>query len=633
VRRKAAIALAAVAAIVGGAALVLSHGRGSDPAPSQSPGAVGAPASKAVVAPPRASAAARHRGHRVHGARVARRRGSIDRRHVLVRFRAGTSRAARAAIVLRLGASVANVLGPERVAVLRLPRGRAVEAALEHLRRHGAVEFAEPNRVYTIDAVPDDPGFGSLWGLDNTGQANGLADADMDVPEAWDRLGLGGAGGVWPTGAFAVGVIDSGIDANHEDLAGKVAGSCSSALVGTGQLTPGCVDDNGHGTLVSGTIAATGNNSAGVVGMAPQSRVYPCKALDSTGSGYDIDIAACVNEIVAHRSTDNIRVISMSFGDYSTSSALSSAVEYAWQNGILVIAAAGNEKIGTEYPAGYLHAVSVAATDRRDAHASFSNVNPDVEIAAPGVEITSTVPTYPTSDLWNLDGYAAADGTSLSTPYVAAVAAMIAARTGKTGQALRDVLDSSVDDLGPAGRDQQFGFGRINACLALGGSCKYRGKSTSKTPTPHAYRPAQYQIVQGKVWSGRGALSRLFADDAQRLQIAGEHPGSQYVSDFYATVSATRPASLTRIRVDYDGNVTRAASSLRLLLYNWSSKSWTTVYSKSSAWTSDRGVQWSTTSAPARFVSATGAVRLRVQAKSGASVRTRTDLTRVTLTY
>jgi len=607
--------------------------------------------------------------------------GRRDPRRVLVRFRPGTSAAERAAFRRETGATLEHRLRPENIDVLLLPRGKSVDAALARYRRDRRIALAEPNRIYTIQARPNDPFFpgngasasSDLWGLSNTGQAGGLSDADVDAPEAYDRLGLGASSGVWPTADFAVGVVDTGIDASHPDLAGKAIQPCSSALAGGGKLISGCADDHGHGTHVAGTIAAVGNNGQGVVGVAPEARIYACKALDATGSGSDADVAACMNDVVDHRDTYHIRVLSMSLGGTGTSTALSGAVDYAWNHGVLVVAAAGNDQEKTpgvtEYPAGYAHAVSVGATDRNDRHASFSNANADVEVSAPGVDIISTVPTYPTGDIWDPSGYMALDGTSMATPHAAAVAALIAWRTGKSGQALRDALDASVDDLGAAGRDSQFGFGRVNACVALGGGCTYRGvaanttppmattptstspPSTTPTSTPpastapvrpapapaapvaRAYAPRSFRVLSGT--AAPGSARRLSSNDSTRLEIAGRRSGSGYVSDSYAATSVPVAArtSLRRLSVDYDGNVSRAGSGLRLLVYDWSARRWSSVYLASRATTRDRSVRWSTARLPARFLSSAGEIRFRIRGSSRGGFRTRTDLVRFTVEY
>lgn len=555
----------------------------------------------------------------------------------MVRFRPGTSAAGRLAFRRAIHATASRALGPERVEVLTLPRGQAVDAALASYRHDRRIALAEPNRRYTTQTTPNDPFFSTLWGLDNTGQSGGLTDADIDGPEAYGRMGFPSGGGAWPVQNFAVGVIDTGVDTTHEDLAGKIIQPCRSALTGSGAFTPGCLDDDGHGTHVVGTIAAAGNNGKGIVGVAPGARVYPCKALDSAGSGFDADIAACINDIVAKRDTYNIRVISMSLGGTDTSSILSDAVRYAFSHDVLVVAAAGNDSnTSVEYPAGYADAVSVGATDRHDAHASFSNSNSDVEVSAPGVSILSTVPTYPTADMHDASGYMRVSGTSMATPHAAAVAALISWRTGKRGQALREALDASVDDLGPRGRDPQFGFGRVNACLALGGLCSYRGTPPSASaigpatvPVTRTYRPSSLLVLSGKSY---GSVRRLFGNDSSRLDVTSRHTGSSYVSDFYAatTVPAAARAKVHGLGVTYDGNASRI-SGLRLLVYDWSARQWRTIYRARQAGTRDKSINWTTTRVPARFFSSGGTLRVRIRGAGSRALRTRTDLVRFTV--
>ena len=220
-----------------------------------------------------------------------------------------------------------------------------------------------------------------------------------------------------------------------------------------------CADDNGHGTHVAGTITANANNGIGVAGVSFNSPLSICKALGGPlGTGSTADVANCITW--AH--DKGAKVISMSLGG-GASTTLKSAVDYAWANGgangTVLVAAAGNDGDATlNYPAAYPNVVSVAATDDHDARASFSNANADVEVAAPGVDVTST---------WNDGGYNTISGTSMATPHVAGVTALIRARyPSATAAQIVAKLDGAVDDLGAAGRDSSFGFGRVNLLQA-----------------------------------------------------------------------------------------------------------------------------------------------------------------------
>jgi thermitase len=321
------------------------------------------------------------------------------------------------------------------------------------------VAYAEPNYILRTTATPNDPMFVDEYGLHNTGQTGGRADADIDAPEGWDAAGLG----AFPnSGGTRVGIVDTGIDRSHPDLAGKTAACATSYSSGTFMLGGQCADDNGHGSHVAGTIAANTNNGQGVAGVAPNSALVICKALaTAAGTGLTTDIANCIN----WTANQNVKLISMSLGG-GDNATLKTAVQNATNRGVLLIAAAGNDGDATlNYPAAYPEVMSVAATTDRDERASFSNANADVEIAAPGDAVVSTY----TGGL-----YMSLSGTSMATPHVAGVASVVFWRNpGASAASVRSTLTSTADDLGSAGRDATFGFGRVNLCRAAGGACTY----------------------------------------------------------------------------------------------------------------------------------------------------------------
>jgi thermitase len=367
---------------------------------------------------------------------------------VIVKYASGATAkqrsavADRAAVLQRVGTITAS--GAQVVRVSGDPA-----AAAATLGRSSAVEYAEPNVELHALAIPNDAQFGRLWGFNN---AN---DTDIDAPEGWDAGGLGAfpaAGGV------KVGIVDTGIDNAHEDLVGKRV-DCGSASTLFGTVSSGsCADDNDHGTHVAGTIAAKANNGVGVAGVAFNSSLGICKALNALGSGSTAGVANCITWLAQH----GAKVISLSLGG-GASTTLQTAVRNAYNNGngALIVAAAGNDGDATlNYPAAYAEVVSVAATDSNDARASFSNANSDVEIAAPGVSVLSTK---------RGGGYVAFSGTSMATPHVSGVAALIWGKNPSlTALQVRSKLDASVDDKGAAGRDPSYGFGRVNLAKALG---------------------------------------------------------------------------------------------------------------------------------------------------------------------
>jgi thermitase len=386
------------------------------------------------------------------GAGVASAAPRYDRDTLIVKYRdrapaAQRSLAARTAGVLDtlgrltgLGAQVVRVTGDPAAVAARL-------------KRSPAVVYAEPNYILKATATPNDPLYPSQYGL-----------SAISAPQGWDAAGLG----AFPTtGGAKIGIVDTGIDAGHPDLAGAVvdcAGVRSTGinllgltLLDDPTLVPGrCADDNGHGTHVAGIAAARANNARGVAGVAFNSPLAICKALDSRGSGTLAAIANCI----AYLSAQGAKVISMSLSTAANPRTLADAVSAATDAGALLVAAAGNDgSAATVYPANYPQVVSVAAIDRANAHAAFSNANPDVELSAPGVDILST---------YLGGGYSTLSGTSMATPYVAGAAAIVAARNPGGGPAAwRAKLDGAVDDLGPSGRDPQFGFGRVNVRKAV----------------------------------------------------------------------------------------------------------------------------------------------------------------------
>lgn len=257
---------------------------------------------------------------------------------------------------------------------------------------------------------------------------------------------------------ITIAVIDTGIDYNHPDLKTNVIGGISFV-----RKIRSFMDDNGHGTHVAGTIAAL-NNSIGVVGVAPDAKLLGVKVLDRTGSGYMSWVIAGIDW--AADPANNVDVITMSLGG-GPSEALNTSVNNAYKLGIVVVAAAGNENGAIIYPAAYASAIAVTATDSSNIRASFSNYGPEAELAAPGVSIYST---------WKGGGYNTISGTSMATPHVTGVVALMLANpescntddiVGCTPSEVRTKLQNSAKDLGDSGWDKYFGYGLVNAYNAL----------------------------------------------------------------------------------------------------------------------------------------------------------------------
>jgi subtilisin len=298
------------------------------------------------------------------------------------------------------------------------------EAAAEALKQNPNVAYVEEDQMaYAI-------GQSTPWGITHI-KANQV--------HATGNTGSG----------VKVAILDTGIDASHEDL--NVQGGASFVAGEPNALT----DGNSHGTHVAGTVAAL-NNTAGVIGVAHSASLYAVKVLDSSGSGTYSGIIQGIEWAVAN----NMDVINMSLGGSSGSTALQQACDNAYNSGVLVVAAAGNS--GTKgkrntigYPAKYASVMAVGAVDSNNTRASFSSVGSELEVMAPGVNILSTVPG---------NGYDSYNGTSMASPHVAGAAALVMA--GNPGLSNVQVRQKLVNTAIPLGDAFYYGKGVIDVYAA-----------------------------------------------------------------------------------------------------------------------------------------------------------------------
>jgi thermitase len=357
------------------------------------------------------------------------------------------------------------------------------DAAAEELSHQRAVDYVEPNYILHAHRLANDRFFGEQWGLRNIGQYGGKPGADIHASEAWDVT----------TGAnVTVAVIDTGIDYAHPDLAPNMWTNPADPANGIDDDHNGFVDDihgadfvdedsnptddAGHGTHVAGIIGAKGNNTTGVAGVNWDVKLMALKFLDADGSGNTADAANSIDYAVSH----GARVINASWGGPGLSTALYQAIRRAGDKGVTFVAAAGNDgennDVKPDYPAAFdlPNVISVAATDSTDQLVDFSNYGVNsVDLAAPGDDITSTVPPDVDSS-----GYASFSGTSMATPFVTGAASLYLSRFPEASlDQARAAILQNVDKL-PSLAGKVATGGRLNVARALG------------TPAPQGSAPA-----------------------------------------------------------------------------------------------------------------------------------------------
>lgn len=344
-----------------------------------------------------------------------------------------------------------------------IPQKSDILSIIDDYRNDPKVEYAEPNYIYHTFILPNDPYFinGSQWALEK-----------IDAPEAWNI----------ETGRsdIVIAVIDTGVDYNHPDLKENIwANDDEIPSNGVDDDNNGFVDDirgwdfvnndndpiddNGHGTHCAGIIGAIGNNSIGVAGVCWNCSILPIKALNSRGKGCIL----CLANNIVYATDNGADVISMSIGGSSKSKLFEEALDYAHSKGVTVVAAAGNDNTYLDfipmYPAAYSNVIAVAATDENDEKAKFSNYGSLIDVAAPGVGILSTMPTYHVTlnDKGYSHNYDTLSGTSMACPHVAGLAGLIISKKPDCNpDEIRTILHSGIDNVFS---DRYIGVGRINA--------------------------------------------------------------------------------------------------------------------------------------------------------------------------
>ena len=409
--------------------------------------------------------------------------GSL-RTEILVRFKPGITRQAIETITTRMNDDVEDrIEAVEGLSVIEDEDNRSADEVVAQYRMLSEVEYAEPNIQIKLDhegagqhVHANDELFYKQWGLFNHGQDGGRSGADISAMQAWATTK--------GSGEVVVAVLDSGVDYTHPDLAkniwrrpGIIIAYQDEDLTPDGPIddinglnlledTGDPMDDNGHGTHCAGIIGAEGGNEIGVAGVNWTVKIMPLKFMDAEGVATVRDAIEAINYVINRkRAGVNVRVISSSWGSMAKSRALEDVIRRAGEEGILIVAAAGNASSDNDakphYPASYdlNNVISVAALNRNDELTTFSNFGAtSVDVAAPGQQIVST---------WLEHGYQEKQGTSMATPFVSGVAALIlAANPAISIDELRVRLLRSVDPLPPL-RGKVATGGRINAAKAV----------------------------------------------------------------------------------------------------------------------------------------------------------------------
>jgi thermitase len=328
---------------------------------------------------------------------------------------------------------------------IELPTGMSVEDGMKLYANDPAVATAAPNRVYNLSATwePNDPRYGDQWGFKQINGAHALA-------RGIDARGI------------TVAVLDTGVDYNHPDLAGRVMIGWNFA-----NGNKDVMDRFGHGTHVSGIIAASANNGIGTAGVCPSCNIMAIKVLGDNGEGS----TSTVLEGIKYAADYGARIINMSLGSSDTTidPALAQGIAYARSRGCLVVAAAGNNRGDVGSPANDPGALAVSSTSKFlwwEYLSWYSNRGAKVAVAAPGGGIWSLAPLN--SNRLGKTGYAKLSGTSMAAPFVAGEAALIMAQNRYwTADNVAGKIMSAVDDKGSTGRDPKYGYGRIRLDLAV----------------------------------------------------------------------------------------------------------------------------------------------------------------------
>ena len=459
--------------------------------------------------------------------------GEYARGRVLVVPRAGLAEVELSKIVGAHGGR-ARAIGASSVFVVDLP-SRASEAAIAQLlARHPHLKAAELDRRVPASLAVNDPYIGSQWHTTKIG-----------APSAWD---------VTPGSAVTVAILDTGVDGSHPDLSARMVPGWNFY-----DSNSDTADVHGHGTAVAGAAAATLNNGTGVAGVSGLANIMPLRVADANAYAYWSTVA----QAITYAADNGARVANISYVGLMTSASIHSAAQYMKSKGGLVVVSAGNNAKDEGY-SQTTNLIPVSATDSSDMLTSFSSYGDFVAVSAPGTGIWTTN---------RGGGYGSWNGTSFSSPVTAGtVALMMAAKPGLSNTQVESLLFSTAVDLGTAGRDKYFGYGRVDAAAAVraavGAASPPPGDTTA--PTASISAPLASSMVSGLV-----PVNVAASDNVGVTKVELRVNGNVYVTDtsspfafsWDSTKVANGSAALQAVAYDTAGNA-GASSTVTVTVSN-----------------------------------------------------------------
>lgn len=382
--------------------------------------------------------------------------GEINPREIIVKYKnpqnkvSGQTVNAVSNALRHLDAKATPLNSNMGLALVQLNKQQNYFNALHQLAKNPNVAYAEPDYIARVSETPNDPYYTQQWGPQ-----------DIHAEGAWDKVDPSQRAKV------TIAILDTGINATHEDLQANIVPGYN---VINNAAPP--TDGFGHGTHVAGIAAAITGNGKGIAGIASGCKIMPVKVLDDSGAG---DYSTIVNGI-KYATDHGAKVINLSLGSPDASQAMQDAVDYATSHDVSVVVAAGNENGPVSFPANCKGVIAVGAVDSHNQRADFSNYGPELSVVAPGVDILSCYKDGPSS-------YTTMSGTSMATPFVTGVVAMVRAANPSLSSAdVTKVIDGSATHLGTPGFNNEYGYGLVDAGKAV--DMALQGQTAPPNPAP-----------------------------------------------------------------------------------------------------------------------------------------------------